>query len=135
MNKQTKTKTKLPEGEKFLKSENCKNNHSSPLTNLSWCDLGSKSNLPKLHGMCFNPKRKCQKHTKFKPKDFQLEGAGFKNTMKKIVKGSENAWRNSMFKPAVNTLGPVIGMAIATKSKNPQVGQVATNLLKSISGR
>ena len=85
--------------------------------------------------MCFNPKRKCQKHTNFKPKDFQLEGAGFKSTIKKIFKGREKAWRNSINKPAVNTLGPVIGMAIAAKSKTPQVGQVATNLLKSISGR
>ena len=32
--------------------------------------------------MCHNPKCKCQKQITFTPKQFQLEGAGFKNTMK-----------------------------------------------------
>ena len=37
-------------------------------------------------------------------------------------------------KPAVNTLAPVNGMAIGAKSKNLQVGQTATTILKSNSG-
>ena len=42
--------------------------------------------------MCHNPKCNCQKQITFTPKQFQLEGNGFKNTMKKIFKGSQTAW-------------------------------------------
>ena len=41
--------------------------------------------------MCHNPKCECQKQFTFSPKQFQLEGAGFKNTMKKNFKGSQTA--------------------------------------------
>ena len=53
--------------------------------------------------------------------------------MKKIFKGSQTAW-NKVLKPAVNTLAPVIGMAVSAKTKNPKVGQATTNILKSITG-
>ena len=42
--------------------------------------------------MCHNPKCKCQKQITFSPKQFQLEGAGFKNTMEKLFTGSQTAW-------------------------------------------
>ena len=53
--------------------------------------------------------------------------------MRKIFQGSEKAW-NSFLKPAVNTVAPVIGMAVGAKSKNPQVGQATTLFLRSLSG-
>ena len=53
--------------------------------------------------------------------------------MKKIFNGSQTAW-NKFLKPAVNTLAPVIGMAVGAKSRNPKVGQATTNILKRISG-
>ena len=81
--------------------------------------------------MCHNPKCKCQKQITFTPKQFQLEGAGFKNTMKKIFKGSQSAW-NKFLKPTINTLAPVIGMAVGAKSKNAKVGAATTNILKSL---
>ena len=62
-----------------------------------------------------------------------MEGKGFKNTMKITFKGSQKAW-NSFLKPPINTLAPIIGMAVGAKSKNPQVGQATANTLKSISG-
>ena len=37
-------------------------------------------------------------------------------------------------KPTINTLAPVIVMAVGAKSKNHQVGAATTNILKSISG-
>ena len=37
------------------------------------------------------------------------------------------------FKPAVNTLAPAIGMAVGAKRMNQQVGQVKSNILKSLS--
>ena len=69
----------------------------------------------------------------FGPKQFQLEGNGFKSTMKKIFKGSQTAW-NSFLKPAVNVAAPFVGMAVSAKTKNPKVGQAITNILKTISG-
>ena len=39
--------------------------------------------------MCHNTKRNCQKQIIFTPKQFQLEGIGFKNTMKKMFKCTE----------------------------------------------
>ena len=53
--------------------------------------------------------------------------------MNKVFKGSQLAW-NNFLKPAINAKAPVIGMSIEAKSKNPQVAQATTNILKSISG-
>ena len=82
MNEQIKTK--LTRGEKFQKTAKCKNNQSSPMTNLSWCDLNKKGNLLKVHDMCPNPKCNCQKQITFTPKLFLLEGAVFKAMRKNI---------------------------------------------------
>ena len=49
--------------------------------------------------------------------------------MKKIFKRSQKVW-NSFLKQTINTLAPVIGMAVGAKSKNPQVAQATTNILK-----
>ena len=83
--------------------------------------------------MCHNLKCKCRKQTTFSPNQFQLEGAGFKNTMKKIFKGSETAW-NKFLKPTLNIASPYIGMSVCAKTKNPEIAQATTNILKSISG-
>ena len=53
--------------------------------------------------------------------------------MKKMFKGSKEA-RDSFLRLAVNTLAPVIGKAVGAKSKNPQVCQASTKILKSIPG-
>ena len=87
----------------------------------------------KLHDMCHNPKCNCQKQINFSPRQFQLEGNGFKNTMIKTFKGSQTAW-NKFLKPTINTLAPVIGMIVSSRTRNPKVGQANTNILKSISG-
>ena len=82
--------------------------------------------------MCHNPKCNCQKKIISTNKQFQLEGDGLKNTMKKIYKVSQKGW-SSFLKPTINTLAPVIEMAVGAKSKNPKVGQATTNMVKSIS--
>ena len=61
-----------------------------------------------------------------------LKGNGFKNTMKKILKGSQTAW-NCFLKLTINNIAPIIGMAVGAKSKVAQVGQATTNIIKSIS--
>ena len=87
----------------------------------------------KLHDMCHKPKCNCQEQITFSPRQFQLEGNGLKNTIKKIVKGHQTTW-NKFLKPAVNTLAPVIGMDVGAKTKNKQVGAATANILKSLTG-
>ena len=123
----------MTKGSDFIKSSKCTYGHRSALPNSAWCDLNKNCTVLKLHDFCHNPKCKCQKMITFSPNQIQLEGAGFKNTMKKIFKGSQTAW-NKFFKPTINTLAPVIWMAVGAKSKNKQVGAATTNKLKSLTG-
>ena len=44
-----------------------------------------------INDKCSNPNCNCQKRITFPTKQFQLEGAGFKDTMKKTFKGTETA--------------------------------------------
>ena len=111
----------MTEGEDFTKNAKCTHGHRSAMSNSAWCDLNIKCTVLMLHEMCHNPKCNCQKQVTFSPRQFQLEGNGFKKTMKKVFKGSRTAW-NKFLKPAVNTLAPVIGMAVGAKSRNPKLG-------------
>ena len=122
----------MTRGEDFIKKGRCKIKHCSSLSNIAWCDI-NKNNILRWHDYCPNSNCKCQKQITFTLKQFQLEGAGFRNTMKKIIKGSQTAW-NLFLKPTINTLAPVIGMAVGAKSKNARVGAATANILKSISG-
>ena len=79
-------------GEDFIKKGRCSKNHCSSMSSSAWTDLNSQGNILKLHDKCPNPKCNCQKIITFTPHQFQLEGAGFKNAMKKIFKGSQTAW-------------------------------------------
>ena len=115
----------------FVKSSTCTHGHRSAMSNSAWCDLYTICTALKLHDMCHNPKRKCQKQVTFSPNEIQLEGAGFKNTMKKKFKGSPTAW-NKFLKPALKIATPIISAGVATKTKNPQSAQVTSTILKSI---
>ena len=110
-----------------------KNKHCSSMSSNAWCDLKIKDDILKLHDKCPNSKCNCQKVITFTPNQFQLEGNGFKNTIKKIFKGSETAW-NKFLKPALIIASPYTGMAVSAKTKNPRVGQGTAINLKSISG-
>ena len=103
------------------------------MSNSAWCDLNKNCTVLMLHDMCHNPKCKCQKQITFSPNQFQLEGSGFKITMKKKFKGSQLGW-SKFLRPTINTLASVIGMAVGAKSKNAKVGAATTNKLKSLSG-
>ena len=120
----------MTEGEDFIKNAKSTHGHRSAMSNSTWCDLNKNCTVLKLHDMCHNPKCKRQKQITFTPKQFQLEGNGFQKTMKKIIQGSQTAW-NKFSKPTINKLAPVIGTAVGAKSKNKQVGQATTNILKS----
>ena len=122
----------MTRGLDFIKNAKCTQGHRSAMSNSAWCDLNKNCTVLKLYDMCHNPKCKCQKQIIFGPNQFQLEGAGFKNTMKKIFKGSQTAWIK-ILKPTINTLAPVIGMVVSARTKNPKVGRATTNVLKSIS--
>ena len=82
--------------------------------------------------MCHNPNCNCQKQITFTPKQFRLEGHGFKNAMKKFFKGSQSAW-NTFLKPAVIVAAPFVGMDVGAKTKESKTAQATTNILKSIS--
>ena len=53
--------------EKLIQNGNWKYKHSSPMSNLSWCDLNNKGNLLEVHDLCPNPKCKGQKQITFTP--------------------------------------------------------------------
>ena len=123
----------MTRGQDFVKNAKCTHGHRSAMRNSAWCDLNKNCTVLKLHDMCHNPKCKCQKQITFSPNRFQLECGGFKNTMKKIFKGSQTAW-NKFFKPTINTLAPTIGVAVGAKIKNVKVGAATTNILESLTG-
>ena len=114
---------------------NAKSKHGlgSAMSNSAWCDFNKTFTVLKLHYMCHNPKCNCQKQITFTPKQFQLEGNGFKNATEKNFKKSGTTW-NKCFKPAVNVAAPFIGMASGAKTKSPRTAQATTIILKSISG-
>ena len=119
--------------EDFNKKGRCENKQCSAMSNSAWCDLNKYCTVLKLHEMCHNPKCKCQKQITFSPNEFQLEGGGFKNTMKKIFKGSQTAW-NKFQKPALKIATPILSAGVAMKTKNPQSAQVTNNILNSLTG-
>ena len=121
----------MAKGEDFVKKGKCGHNYCSAMSNSAWCDLNSKCDNSKLHDRC--AKCNSQKLISFTPRQYMLEGAGFKNTMKKIFKGSQTTC-NKLPKPAVNVAAPFIGMAVGAKTKNPKVAAATTNILKSITG-
>ena len=123
----------MTRGQDFIKTAKCTHGHRSAMSSSAWCDLNKDCTVLKLHDFCHNPKCKCQKIITFTPNQFQIEGSGFKNTMKKIFKGSQTAWRK-LLKPTINTLAPVIGMAVGAKSKTKPVGAATTKILKSLTG-
>ena len=76
----------MTRGESFVKNAKCTHGHRSAMSNSAWCDLNKNCTVLKLHDMCHNPKCRCQKQITFTPKQFQLEGPGFKNTIKKFLR-------------------------------------------------
>ena len=75
----------MTRGVDFIMNAKLSHGHRSAMSNSAWLDLNKICTVLKLHDMCYNPKRKCQKKITFGPNQFQLEGSGIKNTMKKIV--------------------------------------------------
>ena len=80
----------MTRGEPFIKNAKCSHGHRSAMSHSAGCDLNTNCTVLKLHDMCHNPKSKCQKQITFSPNQFQLEGAGFKNTIKNIQGMSDN---------------------------------------------
>ena len=77
--------------EDFIRNAKCKHGHRSAMSISVWCDLNKNYTVLKLHDMCHNPKCNCQKQITSTPKQFMLDGNGFKNTMKQIFKVSQSA--------------------------------------------
>ena len=123
----------MTRGQDFIKNAKYTHGYRSAMSNSAWCDLNKICTVLKLHDMCHNPKCKCQKQITFSPHQFQLEGAGFKSTTKKIFRGSQRAWYKFL-KPALKIATPIKSAGVAMKTKNPQSAQVTSNILKSLKG-
>ena len=76
----------MTRGEEFVKNAKCIHGHRSAMSNSACCDQNKNCTVLKLHDMFHNPKCKCQKILTFSPNQFQLEDAGFENTIKKYLR-------------------------------------------------
>ena len=123
----------MSRGENFVENAKCTHGHRSAMSNPAWSYLNKNCTVLKLHGMCHNPICSCQKQITFSAKQFQLDGAGFKNTLKKIFKGSQTAW-NKFLKPALKIATLIVSASVAAKTKNPRSAQITKNILKSLTG-
>ena len=121
----------MTEGEKFIRNAKCKHGHQSSMSISAWCDLKKHCTVLKLQDICHNPECNCEKQITFTPNQFQSKGSGVKNTMKKIFKGTEKMWNNSI-KPGLKIASPIISAGVAAKTKNPQSAQITSNVSKSI---
>ena len=116
----------MTKGEDFIRNAKRKHVHRSAMSNSAWCDLNKKCTVLKLHDFCHNLKCNCPKQITFTPKQFQLEGNGFKNTNKKLFKRTEKLWNNS-FEPGLKIASPITSAGVAAKTKNPQSAQITSN--------
>ena len=123
----------MTRGQDFIKNAKCTHGHRSAMSNSAWCDLNKNCTMLKLHNMCHNPKCKCQKQITFSPNQFQLEGAGFKNKLKTLFRGTKTAW-DKFIKPGLKMATPLISAAVAAKTKNPQSAQITNSILKTLTG-
>ena len=123
----------MTKGEDFVKNANCTHGHRSAMSNSAWCALNKICTVLKLHDMCHNPKWKCRKQISFSLRHFELEGNGFRNTMKKIFEESQTIW-NKFLKPALKIATPLISAGVAAEKKNPQSAQITNNIIKSLTG-
>ena len=56
-----------------------------------------------------------------------LKGGLIKGTLQKLFRGTQTAW-NKNLKSAINATAPFTRMTVSAKTKNPKVGQAATNI-------
>ena len=123
----------MTRGEDFIKNAKCTHDHRSTMLNTARCDLNKNCIVLKLHDMCHNPKRRCQKQITFTSHQYMLEGGSIKSKLQKIFEGMQTACKKFL-KPVSKMATPLISAAIATKTKNPQSAQIASNILKSLTG-
>ena len=123
----------MTRGQDFIKNAKCTHGHRSAMSNSAWCDLNKDCTVLNLHDMCHNPKCKCQKMITFTRNQFQLEGGSIKSKLQKTFRGTQKAWKK-FIKPGLKMATPLISAAVAAKTKNPQSAQVASSILKSLTG-
>ena len=122
----------MTRAEDFMQKEDVKIN-TLTMSNNAWCYLNCKGDILKPHYKSPNPKCNCQKLISFTPRQTMLECNGFKNTMKKIFRGSQTTWKKFL-KPALIIASPYIDMVVSAQTKYPKIGQATTIIWKSISG-
>ena len=83
--------------------------------------------------MCANFKCNCHKQKTLTARHFELKSEWFESKLQKILKGTQITWYKFL-KPAVNISDRFFGVAVGPQTKNPQVSQCTTKILKSVSG-
>ena len=73
----------------------------APMSNSTWCDSNNKGELLKLHIICPKSKRICQKLISFPRKQFQIEGFGIENVLRRTFKVSQKAWEFFSFQQQI----------------------------------
>ena len=86
-----------------------------------------------MHDFCHYPEGHSEKQITFTPNQRQLEGSGFKNTVRKFFKRTREIW-NNFKKPGLKKATPIISSGVAAKSKNLQPAQITSNISKSLTG-
>ena len=71
--------------------------------------------------------------SQFTPIQFQLEGSGVEDTMRKIFKRTEKMW-NNFIKPGLQVATPNLSAGVGANTKNPQSAQLMSDILKSLTG-
>ena len=123
----------LSKAESFMKRGKCKDNHCSSMSNSAWFDLNNGGIKLKLHDKCPNPKCNCQKLKTFTTHQYMLESGSIESKLQKIFDWTQTVW-NNLLKPALNIACPYIGMAVCARTKNSQIGEATSDILKSTTG-
>ena len=87
----------------------------------------------KLHDICHNQKCKCKKQITFTLMQFQLEGAGFKNTMQIVFKGTGKMW-NNFVKSGLKKATPNFSAGFTANLKSSQSAEKTSSFLQLFTG-
>ena len=123
----------MTKGEDFVKKGKYKNKHCSPMSDSAWCDLNEIGNTIKLHDKCSNRKCICHTINTFTPHQYMLAGGLIKSRLQKNFNGTRKAW-DSFIRPSLEMATPLTSPAVAKKTKNPQLAQITSSILKSLTG-
>ena len=103
------------------------------MSNSAWCDSNINGDILKQHDKCPNLKSNCRKVITFTPHQYMLKGGSIRSKLQKIFRGTKKEW-DSFIKPGLKMATPLISVAVAAKTMNPQSAQITISIVKSLTG-